>query len=609
MPTSLSAANVQNCEKEQIMNKQITVLYERLSVDDGTDAESNSIANQKQLLSEYAERNNLPNPTHMWDDGWSGVRWDRPGFNQMLAEIQAGNVAAVCVKDSSRIGRDYLRVGLFVEMLQNAGVRLICVNDAIDTFDHDDEFMPFRNIIHEFYVRDTSRKIKSSLQTKGKSGKPLSTKPPYGYYKDSKDKNIWRVDQEAAAVVRRVFDLTIEGFGPFEICRILHDDKIERPSYYMTKRGYVNYSGALDAKDPYLWGMHTVTFILARLEYAGHTVNFRSVKPSYKSKKQIALPPEQWLVFENTHEPIVSQATWDLAQKCREVVRRTDTVGEANPLTGLIFCADCGKRMYNHRNIRKVSHYTCSGYTQGRQRFQDEHCSPHYVTTEQIRAILLDVIQTTTAYVREYEDDFIERVRQLSSLKQGETVKTHTRQIAKNEKRIAELDKLFSNLYEDKVGGAITAERFAQMSGDFEREQAELREKNITLQAELNAFNEDNERADRFIAIVQKFTRIEELSAQIINEFVDKIVVYESVWSEQTETERRKGTRHQEIDVYLKYIGNFNTPDLRTLEEIEAERIAEEKLERKRTQKRDSERRRREAKRQREAAEQTVVTA
>jgi DNA invertase Pin-like site-specific DNA recombinase len=557
-------------------------------------------------LTEYAERNGFTPHICLTDDGKSGTNYDRPGWQELMTMVDADEVGTIILKSLDRMGRNYLESGMLREVFADKGIRLIAVNDGIDTFDHEDDFTPFREIMSEYYARDTSRKIKSSLNTKGREGKPLSTKPPYGFYKDQKNKNLWLVDSEAAAVVRRVFDLTISGYGPFEICRILHDAKVERPSYYMTKRGYVNYSGALDAKDPYVWGSHSVTFMLSRPEYAGHTVNFRSVKPSYKSKKQIQISPEKWLIFPNTHEAIVPQETWDLAQKCREVVRRTDTVGEANPLTGLLYCHDCGKRLYNHRNVRKVSHYTCSGYTQGRQRFEDEHCSPHYVTVEAIHEILLDVIRKTSGYVREYEDDFVERVRQSSTLKQGETLRTHTRQIAKNEKRIAEIDKLFSNLYEDKVSGALTVERFALMTENFEREQAELREKNVALQAELDAFNSDSERADKFIAIVRKYTRFEELTAQMILEFVDKIVIHESVWSEQTEAERRKGTRSQQIDVYLKYIGDFNAPDTRTPEEIEAERIAEEKLERKRVQKRDSERRRREAKRQRAALPATA---
>jgi hypothetical protein len=474
-------------------------------------------------------------------------------------------------------------------MFREKGVRLIFVNDNVDTALGDDDFLPFREIMAEWYVRDTSRKIKSSLQTKGKSGKPLSTKPPYGFYKDPADKNRWLVDPEAAAVVRRVFALTIEGKGSFEICHILHDEKIERPSYYLAKRGYVNYNDALNAKDPYLWGTHMVAFMLSRPEYCGHTVNFRSVKPSYKSKKQISLPRSEWLIFENTHEAIVPQETWDLAQKLRETKRRTDTLGEANPLTGLMFCADCGKRLYNHR--KRIDHYTCSGYTQGRQKFEDDHCSPHYVTTAAVREILLDVIRRTSGYVRENEAAFAEKIRELSGVRQGETLKSHKRQIVKNERRIAELDNLFRSLYEDKVSGALTAERFAQMSEGYEREQAELKAQNAALQSEIDDFTADGERADKFIEMVRRFTRFEELTTSMINEFVDRIIIHESEWSEQTETERRKGTRSQQVDIYLKYIGRFDAPDTRTAEEIEAERVAEEKLQHQRAQKRESARR------------------
>jgi hypothetical protein len=341
--------------------------------------------------------------------------------------------------------------------------------------------------------------------------------------------------------------------------------------------------------------MHMITFMLERPEYVGHTVNFRTAKPSYKSKRQVKLPKEEWLIFENTLPAIVDQETFDLVQKIRQTARRTDTTGEANPLTGLLFCADCGKRLYNHRT--RIDHYTCSGYSQGKQNFKETHCGPHYVTTAALREILLSVIRRTAGYVREHEADFVEQVRQMSALHQGETVKTHTRQIAKNEKRIAELDKMFRSLYEDKVNGILTTERFAQMTAGYEQEQAELRTKNAALQAELDTYCEDSAKADSFIKLVQKYTRFEELTTGMINEFVDKIIVHESVWSEQTETERRKGTRSQRIDVYLKYVGKFDVPDTRPPEEIEAERIAEERLEKQRALKRDYERRKRAKKR------------
>ncbi|MDR3091304.1 MAG: recombinase family protein [Clostridiales bacterium] len=259
-------------------------MYARLSALDSVDKESNSIKNQRKLLIEYAERNGYTPYICLADDGKSGANYERPAWQELMSKVDADEVGTIILKSLDRMGRNYLESGILREMFAERGIRLIAVNDGVDTFDHDDDFVPFREIMAEYYARDISRKIKSSLQTKGKSGKPLSTKPPFGYYKDPSDANVWRVDPDSAAVVRQIFDLTVAGKGPFEICRILHDDKVERPSYYMTKRGYVNYSGALDAADPYVWGTHMATFILARPEYCGHTVNFRTSKPPYKPR-------------------------------------------------------------------------------------------------------------------------------------------------------------------------------------------------------------------------------------------------------------------------------------------------------------------------------------
>ena len=300
------------------------------------------------------------------------------------------------------------------------------------------------------------------------------------------------------------------------------------------------------------------------------------------------MPKDDWHIFENIHEPIVEKETWELVQKLRKTKRRQDRFGEVNPLTGLVRCASCGGKMYHHRS-KKGNHdyYECANFSNSRARFATEHCSPHSVSSKSIRAILLEVIQKTTAFVREREDEFIKMVREDSSLRQGETLKNHSRKIAKNERRIAELDKLFSNLYEDKVQGIITAERFTQMSGNFEQEQQKLREENITLQSEVDIYNEDNEKVDKFVSLVQRYTRFEELTPTIINESIDGIIIHEAVWSEATETNRRKGTRSQQIDVHLKYIGSFDVPDNRTPEEIEAERVTDEKAEAKRTRQRE----------------------
>jgi len=557
-------------------------LYERLSVEDDRDTESQSIENQRVILEDYAERNGFSPFVHISDDGYSGTNWQRPGWNEVIAKVESGGVANLLVKDSSRIGRDFLRVGLYRELFREKCVRLICVNDGYDSSMGEDDFTPFRDIMSEWYARDISKKIRSVFQSKGRKGVPISSKAPYGFYKDPADKNKWLVDEYAAEVVRRIFNLTLEGKGPFETARILHDDKIEKPSYYLARVGHVNKPSALETDLPYSWSCFTVSKIIESQSYIGNLVNFRYEKPSFKSKKIVERPKKDWLIFEDNHPVIVDKETWELAQKMRQTKRRPDTTGEANPLTGLVFCGDCGGKMYNHRSKGKgqKNHFCCADYGNGRYKFKEQYCTQHYVTTEAIRTILLDVIRNTTAFVREREDEFVQMVREVSSQKQDETIKSHSRKIAKNERRIAELDKMFQNLYGDKVSGVISEERFIQMSKSCEQEQAELRKHNATLQLEIDVWSEDKNKVDSFISLVRKYTRIEELTTPMLYEFVDRVIVHEGVWSEATETQKRRGTRSQQIDVYLKYIGNFDAPDMRSPEEIEAERKAEEKRER-----------------------------
>jgi DNA invertase Pin-like site-specific DNA recombinase len=579
------------------------ILYERLSAEDDRDGDSNSIISQRNLLEDYAERHGFTPYIHLTDDGYSGTDWSRPGWVELVNKIESGKVASVLVKDSSRIGRDFLRVGLFRELLRDKNVRLICVTDGFDSANGDDDFSPFRDLMAEWYARDISKKMSSSLRIKGRKGIPLSSRPPYGYIRDPQDKTRWLVDEPAAAIVRRIYNLTVDGKPPFEICRILHAEKVERPSYYLTKNGYGNYAGALEAENPYAWCEDNVKTILRREEYLGHVVNFRVKKASFKSKKQIFLPKEEWAIFENVHEPIVTKEVWDLVQELRKTKRRPDKFGEVSPLTGLIRCESCGSKMYHHRS-KKGSHdyYECSNYSLSRQRFASDHCTPHSVPTKAIREILLDAIKRTAGFVQHHEKEFIQMVRENYSIKKGQTTKTHRSKIIKNERRIVELDKLFTAMYEDKVSGAISPERFAGMSAGYEKEQAALREENKSLQAEVDAFNEDNERADKFISLVQKYTRFEELTPSLINEFIDTIIIHEAEWSEATETNRRMGTRSQHIEVHLKYIGSFIVPDTRTAEEIEAERIAEEKAEARRKKQREYMRRKNAEKRAAESA-------
>ena len=469
-------------------------------------------------------------------------------------------------------------------------------NDGLDSANGEDDFTPFRDIMAEWYARDCSRKVKSAFHTKGKKGIPISGKPPYGYKKDVSDPNKWVIDDYAAAVVRRMYALIIEGKSPIQVCRILHDDNIEIPSVYLTKNGYVSYKIGADAQNPYAWSEKTIQRILGKEEYLGHVVNFRSSKPSFKHKRQTFHDKEDWMIFENIHEPIVTQADWDLVQQLTKTKRRMNKSRGVNPMTGLIFCKDCGAKMYHsHSNDPKKpsnDRFDCSTYNLGQKKFMTP-CVSHSITTKALRDILLDVIKSTAGFVQQHEDKFIEMVRNNSNIKQGETIKTHTRKIAKNEKRIAELDKLFSSLYEDKVQGVLSAERFTQMSQNFEQEQITLREENKILQAEMDAFNEEKANADNFVNLVRRYTRFKELTPAMINEFIERVDVHESVWSESTPTQKRKGTRFQQVDVYLKYIGNFNAPDIRTPEQIEADRIAEEKLEHRRNYNREYMRRKR----------------
>jgi DNA invertase Pin-like site-specific DNA recombinase len=596
------------------MNNKITILYSRLSRDDEQQGPSNSIVNQKQLLQEYAERNSLVPYIHIEDDGYSGTNWDRPGWQELITKVEADEVYCICIKDSSRLGRDYLRAGLYRELFHEKNVRLIMVNDGYDSDKGEDDFTAFREIMSEWYARDTSKKIKSMLQTKGKSGKPISSQPPYGFIKDPNNKHKWLVDPEAAEVVRRIFQMTIDGMGVHTICGILAKEKVVRPSYYLGTRGRGRHKNDYDRDLPYTWTTATIANILRRQEYTGCTVNFRTSVASFKSNKKKHNAPEDWLIFPNTHEAIISQEVFDTVQKLRKTPRKLNSCGEANPLTGLLWCADCGEKLYNHRKsqTRKPTHkkltdvYCCSTFKLSNSKFNTQ-CTPHHISTEAARDIILAAIQTTTGYVRQHEQDFVERVRESSAVKQGETAKAYQKQITKNERRLNEIDRIYKSLYEDKALGKINEEMFNQMSEGYQHERVALREKNDALQTELDEFNSDSVRADKFIEIVRRYTNIEELTPAIINEFIDKVIVHEGKWSDGNTGEggRPRGRRTQRIEVYLNYIGSFDVPDMRTPEQVEADRIAEEKLEKSRAYHREKTRKWKERKMARLAAEKT----
>ena len=559
----------------------ITALYSRLSREDSLDGQSLSIQNQRQILEEYSTKQGFANLRHFADDGTTGVRFDREEWQKLIAEIEAGNVIALCVKDMSRLGRDHVQVGMYLELFRRHGVRFIAISNGIDSIYPDTmEFAPFINIMSEWHSRDTSRKIKTVAHAKGNAGKPMSNNAIYGYRKSPTDKNAWLVDEAPAAIVRRIFQMTVDGMGTSQIARRLTEEKIEKPSYYIAMNRMVgDKPSSRDLSDPHTWNGNTVRSILSKPEYCGHTVNFRTYKESYKDKFSKWNPKENWKIFRDTHEPIIEEAVFDMVQKLRETPRRTDKLGEANPLTGLVFCADCNAKLYNSRQSKEYyesrhfgkvyrhktsDNYTCSTYELGNKAFK-KACSSHFIRTVVLRELVLETIRTVSAYVKENEAEFVEKIRTASEVRQAETAKEHKRLFAKNERRIAELGRLFQRVYEDNANGKLSDERFAQLSATYEKEESELKAQNTELQAQLTAYETDSFKADRFIEIAKRYTEFDALTTAMLNEFVEKIIVHEA--------DKSSGQREQQVDIHLNFIGHFQLPQEEqpppTAEEIE----------------------------------------
>ena len=591
-------------------NEKITALYERLSRDDEMVGDSNSIVNQKKMLEDYAKQNGYTNIEHFTDDGYSGGSFDRPDWKRMVAGIEDGSIGTVIVKDMSRIGRDYLQVGFYTEvMFKEKEVHFIAIANGVDNQKRESsEFAPFLNIMNEWYIRDSSRKVTTVLRVRGMEGKHTTNNAIYGYRKSEEDKNQWVIDEEAAEVVRRIYRMSLEGKGPYEIARILSEEQIERPSYYLAKRGLGTCRSNNNTATPYVWRGATVSDILSKPEYMGHTVNFRSYKESYKDKRAKKTPKEDWVIFKNTQEAIVSEEMWNKVQGLRKTARRTDTVGEANPFTGLLYCADCGAKMYNHRggagrarnwkgelNGKRRpdrDEYNCSTYNLSRQSY-DKQCSQHYIRTEVVRKLVLETIKAVSDYVITNEEEFINRIYSSSRDKQKESIKSLKRKIAQDTKRVNELNMLMKKLYEDNISGKLSDKRFEFMLSEFENEQDTLEISMENSKAEIEKYESDTVRADKFIELVKRYTDFSELTTPMLNEFVEKILVHEADYS--------SGERVQEVEIYLNFIGKFELP----VKEPTAEEIAEhEKLKARRAKKAEYNRRYMEKRRKRIAEEE-----
>ena len=556
-------------------NEKITPLYERLSRDDELQGESNSISNQKQMLEDFARRNGLPNPTHFTDDGISGTRFDRPGFLAMMEEVEAGRVEAIVIKDMSRLGRDYLKVGQVMEVLRQRGVRLIAINDGVDSLKGDDDFTPFRNIMNEFYARDTSRKIRSVFKAKGMSGKHLTGTVIYGYLWDEKREH-WLVDEEAAEVVRRIFSLTLEGYGPYQIACKLSADRIEIPVVHLARFNEgVNRSKPV--KDPYGWGSSTIVNILKKREYLGHTINFKTRK-HFKDKKSHYVSEDEWTIFENTHEAIIDQQTFDLAQKIRSNVRRyPNGWGEAAPLTGLLYCADCGGKMYVHRtnNGKRISQYTCSDYTK-------VPCgtlclTQHRINESAVLTLVSDTLRAIAEYSRNDRTEFIHTVQETQVAQQSADISKKRRHLATAQKRAGELEKLICKIYEDNALGKLPDTRYKALDAQYAKEQDALEIEIAELEKAVTGYEQSQKSAEKFIALIDKYENFDTLTNTMLNEFVEKILVHER---------SRKGSQDttQEIEIYFNFLGRYIPPSLQpvplTPEEQEELRKREERKDR-----------------------------
>ncbi|MDD4494660.1 MAG: recombinase family protein [Eubacteriales bacterium] len=533
------------------MNKQsgpITALYCRLSQEDAREGESNSIANQKAILAKYAKEKGFRNTQFFIDDGFSGVVFDRPGFLSMMEGVKDGTIKTIIVKDHSRLGRNRLVIGtLLEEDFERYGVRYIAIMDNIDSDKGLSDLVPMQDLFNEWHAKNTSQKVRSVKHAKGNAGIPMTSSAPYGYRKDLADKRKWLVDETAAAVVRKIFALCMNGKGPTEIARILTAEKIPTPREHFESQG-VNIGARLPLL-PGHWSGDAVAKILERPEYLGHTVNFRTYRKSFKLKKKLLNDPSEWKIFENTHEPIVETAVWERVQEIRKGKRRPVRSGKTSLFSGLVYCADCGQKLYFHtRADESQNSFNCSSYRNGSQ-----NCTAHYIREVTLFNLVLMHLRRVLAYVKQFEDIFVKTVCEKSAGEQAKAIAEKHKAVALHQKRSSELDLLFQRLYEDNVASKISDERFLKMSATYEAEQSHLKQETEKLQAELATEKQTAVNTERFLSLVKSYTEIDALSPAILHEFIEKIVVHAP--------DKSSGKRRQKIEIFYNSVGIIDVPD------------------------------------------------
>lgn len=539
----------------------ITALYARLSQEDALDGESNSIANQKKILLKYAKDNGFSNPIFFIDDGVSGVTFDRPGWNEMIRLAEAGKVTTVIVKDMSRMGRDYLKVGYYTEsFFAERDIRYIAINDGVDSDKGDNEFTPFRNLFNDFYARDTSKKIRAVMRAKGNAGEHLYTNPPYGYMKSPDNKKQWIVDEEAAAVVKRIFDLCVAGKGPMQIAKILTADKVLTVKAYYAKR-----DGKTMPDNLYRWDYKSISGILERPEYTGCTVNFKTYSKSHKLKKRLQNTPENYRIFPNTQSAIIEEKVFERVQGLRANKRRPTKTGRQGLFSGLLYCADCGEKLYfctTNSFSPKQEHYVCSNY-----KSNTGTCSAHFIREETLTLFVRQRIFDVTAMFFDDIQGFQNMVYQQRFEEAEKAIKQKKKELEQAKKRIAELDRIFKRIYEDDISGTISHERFLKLSAEYEAEQKELTEFVKAEQTAVDTYEQDRTDFDSFAAIIRKYVGIRELTPTIVNEFVKKIVVHAP--------DKSSGHRRQKIEIVWNFIGELEQDeDKQTIERQRKSRTA-----------------------------------
>ena len=527
----------------------VTALYARLSKDDDLVGDSNSIVHQKEILAKYAKEHGFTNIEFYVDDGFSGTNFNRPDFQRMMADAEEGKISTVIVKDMSRFGRDYIMVGYYTEIyFSNLDIRFIAINDNVDSnIQTENDLTPFKNVFNEWYARDTSKKIRAVFKAKGNSGKHLTTNPPFGYKKDPNDKEKWIIDDEAAATVRRIFQMYVDGYRISEIGHKLTEEKVETPMLYYMNRGIKTNARS---EYPEIWDLMSIKYILSQTAYAGHTVNFQTAVKSYKTKKQIRLPKEDWLIYRNTQEPIIDEKPFLTVQQMRKVKRARTKYNEPNMFSGLLYCADCGNHLTIQRvaRNRKMDNFSCATYRKKKKGL----CSCHRILVSDLETIVKNDLQKVCEYVFLHEKEFTDEY--LSGSKK-ETVKFQAKtktELKRLSERQEEIGKIIRKLYEDNVCGRITDERFDFLAKSYEDEGNELKTKIQELKNALASSVQEEEKLSKFLKVVKSYTKIEELTPEILNSFIEKIYI--------GETEKYDGRKMQEVEIIYKFVGAINLP-------------------------------------------------